>query len=76
MTDWKPIGDNPPRDGRPVLLYARLKSAPAEKDIPSYLVVGFWHKAIGRWKTHPEELNKGEELVPTHWAEISEPSGG
>ena len=37
MTDWKPIGDNPPRDGRPVLLYARLKSAPAEKDIPSYL---------------------------------------
>jgi hypothetical protein len=73
MTNWKPIGDDPPKDGRPVLLWARLKSFPAEKDTPSYLVIVFWHSAIGRWKPYPEELNRGEDLLPTFWAEISEP---
>jgi hypothetical protein len=53
-----------------VLLWARFKTAPAEKDAQTYPVVGFWHKSIGQWKVFPEDLNRGEELIPTYWAEL------
>jgi hypothetical protein len=33
MTSWKPIQDAP-KDGRSVLLWARLKISPAEKMLP------------------------------------------
>jgi hypothetical protein len=69
MTNWKTI-ENAPKDGRPVLLWARFKTQPAEKEVQSYPVVGFWHKSIGRWKVFPEDLNRGEELIPTYWVEL------
>ena len=47
MTSWKPIEDAP-KDGRSVLLWARLASAPAERDDFSFPVVGFWHIAFER----------------------------
>ena len=72
MTSWKPIEDAP-KDGRSVLLWARFKSAPAERDDFRFPVVGFWHKSIERWKVAPELLSK-EELSPTYWTELpSEP---
>jgi hypothetical protein len=70
MTNWKPIEDDPPKDGRPVLLWARLKRAPAEKDAPSYPIVGHWDN--WQWQATPDLLSS-EPLIPTFWAEIPEP---
>ena len=72
MTSWKPIEDAP-KDGRSVLLWARLKSAPAERDDLSFPVIGFWHKSSERWKVAPEILNWSEELIPTYWTELPLP---
>ena len=55
MTSWKPIEDAP-KDGRSVLLWARLKTIPAEQDDIGYPIVGFWLRDIG-WKVAPEFLN-------------------
>jgi hypothetical protein len=68
MTSWKPIQDAP-KDGRPVLLWARLASTPAERDDFSFLVVGFWHIAIERWNVAPELLGE-KGLIPTYWTEL------
>jgi hypothetical protein len=70
MTSWKPIKDAP-RNGRPILLWARLKSVPAERDGFNYPIVGFWLRNIG-WKVAPELLNRDEELLATHWTELPE----
>ena len=70
MTSWKPIG-SAPKIGTRVLLWARCKSIPPDDDYSP--IVGFWHKSIERWKVAPEHLNREEELVPSHWAEIPEP---
>lgn len=71
MMTWKPIEDAP-KDGRSVLLWARLKTVPAERDDIDYPIVGFWLRNIG-WKVAPELLNSDEELIPTYWTEIPEP---
>jgi hypothetical protein len=39
MTDWKSMEDAP-KDGRPVPLWAKLKIAPAEKEIQPF---GFYY---------------------------------
>jgi hypothetical protein len=71
MRSWKPIEDAP-KDGRSVLLWARLKTPPEERDDIGYPIVGFWLRNIG-WKVAPELLNRDEELIPTYWTEIPEP---
>jgi hypothetical protein len=58
MTSWKPI-DSAPKDGRSVLLWARLKTAPAEKDAPNYPIIGRWDN--WQWQV----------LIPTYWTELS-----
>lgn len=70
MTNWRPIKDAP-RDGTPVLLWARLKISPSGSG-DFYPIVGFWHRSIERWKVVPEHLNSEEELVATHWLAIPE----
>jgi hypothetical protein len=71
MTDWKSI-DTAPRNGRPVLLWARLKTTPPGED-DFYAIVGFWHRSIQRWKVSPEHLNREEDLIASHWAPLPEP---
>lgn len=71
MTDWKPI-DTAPKDGTAVLLWARLSTYPPEPD-NYFRIVGFWHRAIARWKVAPEHLNAQEELIATHWAPLPQP---
>ena len=68
MTSWKSIEDAP-KDGRSVLLWARLASAPAESDDFSFPVVGFWHIAFERWKVAPALLGE-KALIPTYWTEL------
>ena len=68
MTSWKPIEDAP-KDGRSVLLWARLASAPAERDDFSFPVVGFWHIAFERWKVAPALLGE-KGLIPTYWTDL------
>ena len=70
MTDWRPI-EEAPRDGRSVLLWARLKSnQPGRNDF--YPIVGFWHHSIKEWKVWPEHLAQGEVLLPLHWSPLPE----
>lgn len=71
MTSWNPI-NTAPRNGRPLLLWARFKSSPPG-EATFYPVVGFWHRSIDRWKVAPEDLNGSEELIATHWAALPEP---
>ena len=52
-----------------VLLWARLASAPAERDDFSFPVVGFWHIAFERWKVAPALLGE-KGLIPTYWTEL------
>ena len=66
MTSWKPIEDAP-KDGRPVLLWARLKSAPAEKDAASYPIVGRWDN--WQWQATPDLLSSAV-LIPTYWTAL------
>ena len=61
MMSWKPIEDAP-KDGRSVLLWARLKSAPAEKDAPGYPTVGRWQAT--------RDLLSSAPLIPTYWTEL------
>ena len=65
MTDWRPI-EEAPRDGRSVLLWARLKSNPPERN-DFHPIVGFWHHSIKEWKVWPDHLAAGEVLLPSHW---------
>ncbi len=51
MANWKPI-EGAPKDGRSVLLWARLKAAPAEKAAPSYPIVGRWDN--WQWQATPD----------------------
>jgi hypothetical protein len=69
MNGWKSI-ESAPKDGRALLLFARLKSNP---DQVAYPVVGFWHDQIKRWKPFPELLNREEELIPSWWIGFPEP---
>jgi hypothetical protein len=48
MTNWRPI-EEAPRDGRSLLLWARLKTHPPGSD-DFYPIVGFWHHFIQEWK--------------------------
>jgi hypothetical protein len=72
MTDWKSI-ESAPKDGRPLLLFASLKTVSPGLDNKPVPVVGHWHRAIERWKVWPDHLGSGAELIPTHWAWIPEP---
>jgi hypothetical protein len=65
---WKTI-ESAPKNGRAVLLYARCKTNPDHTFAP---IVGFWNKQLTLWKVAPECLNRGEELIPSHWMEIPE----
>ena len=69
MIEWRPI-NSAPKDEKPKLLFARFKIIPDDKPGP---VVGRWHKAIERWKVVPDHLDNGDELFPTHWAELTTP---
>jgi hypothetical protein len=69
-THWKPI-EHAPKDGKPLLLWARLKSSRPELD-DFFPVVGIWHLQIMTWMGHPQHL-RGDELRPTHWAELPAP---
>ena len=71
MTNWKPI-EEAPKDGTPVLLWARLKCHPPSGD-DYHLIVGFWHPAIQRWKVSPEHLNRAEDLTASHWMPLPKP---
>ena len=68
MSDWKPI-ETAPKDGRSILLWARLSSYPPEP-ADHFPIVGFWHQAIMRWKVAPENLNCQEALIATRWAPL------
>jgi hypothetical protein len=68
---WQSI-ETAPKDGRPVLLWARLRSHPPSED-DFHRIVGFWHRAIGRWKVSPEELNGQEDLIAVLWSALPEP---
>jgi hypothetical protein len=72
MTDWKPM-DTAPKDGRSVLLWARLAVYPLEPD-SFFEVVGYFHRAPGveRWKTRETD----EDLIAKYWAPITPPIGG
>jgi hypothetical protein len=74
MTDSKTI-ESAPKDGTPVLLWARLSSYPPEPD-NYFWIVGFWHGSIARWKVAPEQLNAQEELIATRWAPLPKPPQG
>jgi len=54
MTNWRAI-EEAPRDGRSVLLWARLKTNPPSFN-DFYPIVGFWHHSIQEWKVWPEHL--------------------
>jgi len=71
VSKWKPI-ESAPIDGRPVLLWARLKSSPPADD-DFYAIVGFWHRSVQRWKVSPEHLNREEDLIALFWAALPEP---
>ena len=66
MSDWKPIS-TAPKDGRKLLLFARLKS---DADMTFYPVIWHWNDAVHAWKATPEQLNAIEELMPSLWNEI------
>jgi hypothetical protein len=68
MTGWKAMEDAP-KDGRSLLLWAKLKTAPAEKDAPSHPIVGRWDN--WQWQATPDLLSSAV-LIPTYWAEIPE----
>jgi hypothetical protein len=69
MSNWKSI-DSAAKDGKPVLLFARFKTIP--DDVPGP-IIGYWHKAIERWKVWPDHLERADELIPTHWTELPAP---
>ncbi len=70
MSNWKPI-ESAPKNGTPVLLWARLKgSPPGDNDF--YAIVGFWHRSVERWKVSPEHLNREEDLIALFWATLPE----
>jgi hypothetical protein len=71
MNNWQLI-EGAPRDGTPMLLWARLKSHPASAD-DFHPIVGFWHRAIQRWKVSPEQLNRDEDLIASFWTPLPEP---
>jgi hypothetical protein len=71
MTTWKPIEDAP-KDGRSVLLWARIKIAPPEREVLNYPIVGRWDN--WPWQATPDLLSSAE-LIATHWTEIPEPPG-
>jgi hypothetical protein len=54
-----------PRDGRTLLLVARLNTD-GTRFAP---LVGFWHQTEHEWR--PEPTDDGTELIVTHWMEIS-----
>jgi hypothetical protein len=69
MTDWKP-GITAPRDGGPVLLWARLSAHPFEPG-SYFAVVGYYHDASGieRWKS----CETHQDLEVQSWASIPKP---
>jgi hypothetical protein len=69
MIDWQPI-ETAPMDGRPVLLWARLRAHPPEPG-SFFEVVGYYNRASGveRWKTRETD----EDLEAIHWAPIPKP---
>jgi hypothetical protein len=71
MSKWQPI-ETAPRDGTPLLLWARLKSKPPTGD-DFHPIVEFWHRSIDRWKVTPEDLNSEDDLIATYWIAIPEP---
>jgi len=72
MTDWQLI-KSAPKDGSTVLLWARLRAHPPERD-SFFEVVGFFHRASGveRWKSRETD----EDLDATHWAPLPKPPRG
>lgn len=69
--NWNPM-ESAPRNGTPVLLWARLRSNPPSPD-DWYPIVGFWHASIQQWKVSPEHLNREEDLNASHWIALPEP---
>lgn len=74
MTHWEPER-TAPKDGRAVLLWARLSSHPPEPN-SHFPIVGFWHQTIMCWKVAPECLNPQEGLIATHRAQLPKPLKG
>jgi Protein of unknown function (DUF551) len=70
-THWKPI-EHAPKDGKPLLLWTRLKTY-SRDGMVFHRVVGFWQHQLKQWKVEPEQLNGEEELIPTHWADLPAP---
>jgi hypothetical protein len=62
---WNSDMANAPKDGNPVLLFARLNIDGA---VPGP-VVGFWHLTEHEWRPLPHDP-EGTELYPSHWAKI------
>lgn len=57
--DWKPI-ETAPKDGTPLLLFARCKTATASAPVIGWFVDGEWIEAC-------YTPNKPVGLVPSHW---------
>jgi hypothetical protein len=69
MIDWRPI-ETAPQDGSSILLWARFRAHPLERD-SFFEVVAYWHgPPVERWKTRDTD----EDLYAEKWAPLS--SGG
>jgi hypothetical protein len=69
--NWK-TPDSAPKDGTPLLLFAKL-DYPQEEPGP---IVGHWDSAVHQWRPLPELLDKGVKLVLSYWTDIPElPTG-
>jgi hypothetical protein len=69
MTDWQPM-ESAPKDGRSMLLWARLRANPPESN-DHFEVIGYFNHASGveRWKARETD----EDLEPDYWAPIPKP---
>ena len=68
MTNWKSM-DDAPKDGRKLLLFARLKIIPDDVLSP---FDGFWDLRMNKWKV-AHDIFEIHELIPSWWMEIEEP---
>lgn len=66
MADWKPI-ETAPKDGTPILLFARAINATAPVRI-----IGWFIASLG-WVEAAFHPNTPAGIKPTHWQPLPEP---
>lgn len=65
LSDWQPI-ETAPKDGTPVMLFARSKLATAPAPVVGWMIDGEWIECCFA-------PNRPVGLVPTHWQPLPEP---